>query len=78
MATLPNVPDLPTPITPDRDEPIELPVEPDRGITFSGGAGSLAQIIVGGGMSQHFLANSQFMSAATFRWPRSSASVRAS
>lgn len=64
MATLPNIPDLPTPITPDRPDPIELPVEPDRGIGATGG------------MAFHFLANRQFMSAASFRWPRTSSSLR--
>ena len=65
MATLPNIPDLPTPITPDRPDPIELPVEPDRSIGATRG------------MAFHFLANRQFMFAASFRWPRTSASLRA-
>ncbi|MGJ7579642.1 hypothetical protein ACSFA3_05605 [Variovorax sp. RHLX14] len=73
MATLPNIPDLPTPITPDRPEPIELPVEPDRGIV---GTVMSGHRLGRGGMAFHFLANRQFMCAAAFRWPRASASVR--
>ena len=73
MATLPNVPDLPTPITPDRPEPIELPVEPDHGVP---GTMTVSQRAGRNGMAFHFLANRQFMFAAAFRWPRTSASLR--
>ncbi len=72
MATLPNVPDLPTPITPDQPEPIELPVEPDHGIVGT----PMQSRRAAGGVSLRFLANRQFMSAAVFRWPRTSASLR--
>ncbi|RZL56719.1 MAG: hypothetical protein EOP70_06025 [Variovorax sp.] len=81
MATLPNVPDLPTPITPDGTPPSELPVEPDEG------AGALISVKVDAirirpdstvkiATELHFMANRQFMSAAAFRWPRTSASLR--
>ena len=73
MATLPNIPDLPTPITPDSPEPIELPVEPDHGIV---GTISLNRRAGHDGMEFHFLANRQFMNAAAFRWPRASSSLR--
>lgn len=72
MATLPNIPDLPTPITPDRPEPIDLPVEPDEGA----GAPSMRFSVGKDPMELHFLANRQFMRAATFRWPRASSSLR--
>lgn len=73
MVTLPDVPDLPTPITPDRPEPIELPVEPDHGIP---GTTTLSQRAGRSDMAFHFLANRQFMFAAAFRWPRASESLR--
>ena len=81
MATLPNIPDLPTPITPDGSPPSEMPVEPDDGVgtMLSADAASIRIRSTGAlktGTHLHFMANRQFMSAAAFRWPGTSAPMR--
>jgi hypothetical protein len=81
MATLPDIPDLPTPITPDRPSPSDLPVEPDAGIglTLAENSDSIRIGVSGSlrtGTALHFMANRQFMHAATFRWPYTPSSVR--
>lgn len=75
MATFPEIPDLPTPITPDSPPPSELPVEPDEG---AGAIRVRSHGVMKTAAAMHFMANRQFMFAAAFRWPRTSASLRPS
>ena len=65
-------PDLPSPITPDvptqPDDPADLPVEPDQGVTSALKVRRFA--VPGVALAMHLTARAprQFMRVATYRW----------